>query len=587
MALRFNPAPGWPPAPLGFTPAPGWQPDPDWPPAPPSWQFWVSDEPTEPDVEDADDAVPGAVSGQVDGGDDTRLAPHCHRLAAFGVDVLLVAIPFLVLVLAQQLLPLLDLSSRSALLLTLVAFGLSMAVILGLSVWLSGGQTLGKAVFGLTERRLDGSAPAPSLRGLAWSLGRHSWGYVVVDVLGLGTVAALLTPRRQALHDLVFGSEVVLRPATVGVESTERRLEAYSERVQAGLTATRERYGWLAFLWSWYGKVICKTIPWVVAIAAGLKLLGTTQGATGTASTQTVAAPVALTGKAVTATVAATSVVTAGLFLALAPESSYRNTLVTIERGTVGQDSTQEIYVLRADGDELQQLTNNDAWDAHPDLYRDERIVFSSDRVDDRRQLWTMGVDGSAPERLTTSDADDVDPDWSPDGEHIVFERRRDDDSALYVINADGSDERRLSGQGATSDITPDWSPDGEKVAFARAVDGAYQIHIVDADGDNLRRLSTSEGNDINPRWSPDGDQIAFSSDRDGNEEVYVMAAGGSEVERLTDDPADDRNAFWSPDGEKVLFSSGRGLDEGNELWAMNPDGSSPERLTDFNELGW
>lgn len=44
MAMRFNPAPGWPPAPEGFTPDPGWQPDPSWPPAPAGWQLWVADE---------------------------------------------------------------------------------------------------------------------------------------------------------------------------------------------------------------------------------------------------------------------------------------------------------------------------------------------------------------------------------------------------------------------------------------------------------------------------------------------------------------------------------------------------------------
>ncbi len=38
---RFNPPPGWPPAPPGWVPPPGWEPDPDWPPAPPGWEFWT------------------------------------------------------------------------------------------------------------------------------------------------------------------------------------------------------------------------------------------------------------------------------------------------------------------------------------------------------------------------------------------------------------------------------------------------------------------------------------------------------------------------------------------------------------------
>jgi hypothetical protein len=42
--LRFNPPPGWPPAPEGFVPQPGWQPDPSWPAPPPGWRLWVDDQ---------------------------------------------------------------------------------------------------------------------------------------------------------------------------------------------------------------------------------------------------------------------------------------------------------------------------------------------------------------------------------------------------------------------------------------------------------------------------------------------------------------------------------------------------------------
>lgn len=44
MGLRYNPPPGWPPAPAGFSPQPGWRPDPSWPPPPPGWQLWVNDD---------------------------------------------------------------------------------------------------------------------------------------------------------------------------------------------------------------------------------------------------------------------------------------------------------------------------------------------------------------------------------------------------------------------------------------------------------------------------------------------------------------------------------------------------------------
>ncbi|NLT55798.1 MAG: DUF4190 domain-containing protein [Actinomycetales bacterium] len=43
MGLRFNPAPGWPPAPPDFLPDLNWHPDPSWPPAPEGWKLIVDD----------------------------------------------------------------------------------------------------------------------------------------------------------------------------------------------------------------------------------------------------------------------------------------------------------------------------------------------------------------------------------------------------------------------------------------------------------------------------------------------------------------------------------------------------------------
>lgn len=70
MALRFNPAPGWPAPPEGWEPPDDWGPDPAWPAAPEGWTFWVeeADEPTAPPTETAptfywsNATLPGAPS---------------------------------------------------------------------------------------------------------------------------------------------------------------------------------------------------------------------------------------------------------------------------------------------------------------------------------------------------------------------------------------------------------------------------------------------------------------------------------------------------------------------------------------------
>ena len=60
---RFNPPPGWPPAPAGWVAPPGWQPDPSWPEPPRGWQPWVEDRPAiSPEAQDSLLAIAGGTA---------------------------------------------------------------------------------------------------------------------------------------------------------------------------------------------------------------------------------------------------------------------------------------------------------------------------------------------------------------------------------------------------------------------------------------------------------------------------------------------------------------------------------------------
>jgi TolB protein len=72
--------------------------------------------------------------------------------------------------------------------------------------------------------------------------------------------------------------------------------------------------------------------------------------------------------------------------------------------------------------------------------------------------------------------------------------------------------------------------------------------------------------------------KIAFVSDRDGNEEIYAMNPDGSNQDRLTNSPATDSFPSWSPDGAKIAFSSAR--DGNSEIYIMNADGTNQNRIT-------
>ena len=211
--------------------------------------------------------------------------------------------------------------------------------------------------------------------------------------------------------------------------------------------------------------------------------------------------------------------------------------------------TTFEIYVMDADGGNQQNLTNDPKADSSPSWSPDgKRIAFVSDR--DRLldihgfptfEIYVMDADGENPQNLTNDRHDDWDPSWSPDGKRIVFMSYRDGHfigdfeeitSEIYVMDADGGNQQRLT-ENRKNDESPSWSPDGTRIVFSSDRKGDwknFEIYVMDDDGGNLQRLTENRKNDGAPSWSPDGKRIAFSSDReeDGNYEIYVMDIDGA-----------------------------------------------------------
>ena len=224
-----------------------------------------------------------------------------------------------------------------------------------------------------------------------------------------------------------------------------------------------------------------------------------------------------------------------------------------------------EIYVMDANGGNQRNLTNNPNSDWVPSWSPDgKRIVFSSDRDGNRDgnrenyEIYVMDADGNNQQRLTDNDFFDTSPSWSPDGKRIAFSSRRDGHFIgefgltyeIYVMDADGGNEQRLTNN-RKSDRSPSWSPDGKQIAFIsdRKGDGVnYEIYVMDADGGNEQRLTNNRVDDTSPSWSPDGERIVFGSNPDGkheNYEIYVMDNNGANPQNLTNNPHRDGGPAW------------------------------------------
>ena len=215
------------------------------------------------------------------------------------------------------------------------------------------------------------------------------------------------------------------------------------------------------------------------------------------------------------------------------------------------RDGDGEVYVMAADGSDVQRLTTHRGLDGFPAWSPDgARIAFIRDTdppatgpiFPPRSQsVYVMDADGSNVQRLTEFETGPY-TSWSPNGERIAFEANLHGIWEIYVMETDGSNVQRLTHTSGDRGRRFDWSPDGQKIVFDSCLrDGNCEIYVMDADGSNVQRLTHNDKIDARPAWSPDGQRIVFHS----NHEIHVMDADGGNLVRLTFNNHVDTHPDW------------------------------------------
>lgn len=166
-------------------------------------------------------------------------------------------------------------------------------------------------------------------------------------------------------------------------------------------------------------------------------------------------------------------------------------------------------------------------------------------------------------------------PSWSPDGRHLALTLSKDGNPEIYLLTVATGVLRRLT-RHAGIDTEPAWSPAGQQIAFVSDRNGAPHIFVMDLDGANVRPL-TSGGFQTQPRWSPKGDAIVYTQ-RQGHHDLWAINPDGSNPRRLTAGPGDNQGATWAPNGRHLAFQSSRL--GGWQVFAMTLDGAPPVQIT-------
>lgn len=185
------------------------------------------------------------------------------------------------------------------------------------------------------------------------------------------------------------------------------------------------------------------------------------------------------------------------------------------------QDGVTNIWMIRADGTGLEQITNSGA-DSRPSWSPDgTQLVFGRATADtdrngrvttsDRLDLFVLDLASGVARNLTNTPGEDEHSfAWSRDGEWIAFCRvsgdtngdgyfNLDDQSDLFVMRSSGGGEANLT-QGRLSAFSPSWSPDSQRIIFTSYP--TIKIWMVERDGSNLYPL-TDTGPYLHPEWSP------------------------------------------------------------------------------------
>ena len=199
--------------------------------------------------------------------------------------------------------------------------------------------------------------------------------------------------------------------------------------------------------------------------------------------------------------------------------------------------------------------------------------------------IFISRADGTGIRQLTNDRANDKFPTWSPDGQQIAFMSNRDGASQVWSIRPDGSGLRRLTATKTGAGFYSDWSRDGSKLIFhgLESPDDS-KMFVFDPRVEWTRQTPRIISNlleagvqFLESSWSPDAQQLVGTAATVGKAKgalvIYSFRTG--RFTRLYDSQAVNE-AFWLNDGRRLLF------DEGSKLRLIDSQTRSIRDLVSF-----
>lgn len=287
-------------------------------------------------------------------------------------------------------------------------------------------------------------------------------------------------------------------------------------------------------------------------------------------------------------------------------EDQFDNCPLAVNRFRVAFTNGVDVWAMNTNGSNLVRLTTASSpgfqiFNDEPSFSADgRRILFTSNRNNNRDEIFVMNADGTNRTRITNRSSGDASDDdnaavFNPAATKIAFKGRRrvsgNTNNNLFVMNADGTNQTPLTFFTGILNYAgnPNFNHNGTRIVYEALAGNLSNyntdIYAINPDGTNTTRLTTAAGYDTDPAYSPDGSKIVFISQRNGGgnnnndiyNEVYIMNADGTNQTRLTNTTESEYEPTFTPDGTKIAFSRNR-VD--TKLYLMDLDGSNVRRVS-------
>jgi Tol biopolymer transport system component len=256
-------------------------------------------------------------------------------------------------------------------------------------------------------------------------------------------------------------------------------------------------------------------------------------------------------------------------------------------------------------------------------------LAYNAKGSDGRFHIFTVKPDGQNPQQFGVGGTNFPQrttgtPVWSPSGKFIAFVAEKSDHpgnsvpatpgwgsySDLWVASADGSHAWQLTDVPTDKDhgtIIPEFSPDGRLLEWTERTKvpkflsssrfaGFWVIKVANFDVGQDGTPSLSGIRTVSPAgdafnetggFSADSSSLVFTSSFETHNlwhsQIYRLDLNSGAITRLTQGNSYNEHPRYTPDGQVLWMTSTDNPSHGTDWWTMNPDGSNPQRLSDFN----